>query len=71
VAMTPAKRRGLGKRGVDAIKERIEKIKASVQVKMEHPLRVLKRQFGHVKERYHGLAKSTSKLLEMFALSNL
>jgi IS5 family transposase len=47
VAMTPAKRRALGKRGVDAIKGRIEKIKASVRAKVEHPFRVIKRQFGH------------------------
>ncbi len=49
--MTPAKRRALGKRGVDAIKERIEKIKASVRAKIAHPFRVIKRQFGHVKVR--------------------
>jgi transposase, IS5 family len=71
VAMTPVKRRALGKRGVDAIKGRIEKIKASVRAKVEHPFRVIKRQFGHVKVRYRGLAKNTSQLLVMFALSDL
>lgn len=71
VAMTPGKRRALGKRGVDAIKERIEKIKASVRAKVEHPFRVIKRQFGHTKVRYRGLAKNTSQLLVMFAMSNL
>ena len=71
VAMTPGKRRALRKRGVDAIKERIEKIKASVRAKVEHPFRVIKRQFGHVKVRYRGLAKNTSQLLVMFAMSNL
>jgi len=36
-----------------------------------HPLRVIKCQFGHCTTRYRGLAKNTSQLLVMFALSNL
>ena len=39
--------------------------------KVEHPFRVIKCQFGHRKVRYRGLAKNTSQLLVMFALSNL
>jgi IS5 family transposase len=27
---------------------------------VEHPFRVIKRQFGHCKVRYRGLAKNTS-----------
>ena len=69
--MMPSKRKVLAKRGTDAIKERIEKIKASVRAKVEHPFRVIKRQFGHVKVRYRGLAKNTSQLLVMFGMSNL
>ncbi len=38
---------------------------------VEHPFRVLKRQFGHAKVRYRGLAKNTSQLVVMFAMSNL
>lgn len=71
VAMMPAMRRALSKSEIDAIKERIEKIKASVRAKVGHPFRVIKRQFGHVKVRYLGLAKNTSQLLVMLALSNL
>jgi IS5 family transposase len=51
--------------------DRIEKIKASIRAKVEHPFRVIKCQFGHRKTRYRGLAKNTSQLLVMFALSNL
>jgi len=29
--------------------------------KVEHPFRVLKRQFGHVKTRYKGLAKNRAQ----------
>jgi IS5 family transposase len=49
----------------------LEKVKASVRAKVEHPFRVIKRQFGHVKVRYRGLAKNTAQLKTLFALSNL
>lgn len=49
----------------------IETLKASMRAKVEHPFRVIKRQFGHVKVRYRGLAKNTAQLLTLFALSNL
>jgi len=49
----------------------IERCKASVRAKVEHPFRVIKRQFGHVKVRYKGLAKNTAQLHTLFALSNL
>ena len=39
--------------------------------KVEHPFRVVKRQFGHVKVRYRGLKKNTAQLVTLFALSNL
>ncbi|HHM8127192.1 TPA: IS5 family transposase [Pseudomonas aeruginosa] len=50
---------------------KIEKAKAQVRAKVEHPFRVIKRQFGHVKVRFRGLAKNTAQLLTLFALSNL
>lgn len=48
-----------------------ERRKASVRAKVEHPFRVIKRQFGLVKVRFHGLQKNTAHLLTLFALSNL
>ncbi|PDM32614.1 transposase, partial [Xanthomonas vasicola] len=45
--------------------------KASLRAKVEHPFRVIKRQFGYVKVRYRGLAKNTAQVLTLFALSNL
>ncbi|SFM92000.1 IS5 family transposase [Variovorax sp. OV329] len=45
--------------------------KASVRAKVEHPFRVIKRQFGLLKVRYRGLQKNTGHLLTLFALSNL
>jgi IS5 family transposase len=38
---------------------------------MEHPFRVVKRQFDYVKVRYRRLKKNTAQLLTLFALSNL
>lgn len=38
---------------------------------MEHPFRILKRQFGYTKVRYQGLAKDTAQLLTLFTLGNL
>lgn len=72
VAMRPGKRKALDlNHPVEAIRETIEKIKASIRAKVEHPFRVIKRQFGHTKVRYRGLAKNTAQLHTLFALANL
>jgi IS5 family transposase len=52
-------------------KRKIEKAKAQVRAKVEHPFRVIKRQFGYTKVRFRGLAKNTSQMVTLFALSNL
>ena len=51
--------------------ERWESCKASMRAKVEHPFRVIKRQFGYTKVRYRGLAKNSAQALTLFALSNL
>jgi len=62
----------LGKRSaLYKAKRQIEKAKAQVRAKVEHPFRVIKRQFGYVKVRFRGLAKNTAQLVTLFALSNL
>ena len=67
-----AKRRALDRsRTSNAIVDEIERIKASIRAKVEHPFRVIKRQFGFVEVRYRGLAKNTAQLTTLFALSNL
>ena len=42
-----------------------------LRAKVEHPFRVIKRQFGHVKSRYRGPAKNRAQLFTLFALGNL
>ena len=71
--MRPGKRRALDKENkpIDALIEQVEKIKASIRAKVEHPFRVIKRQFGYTKVRYRGLMKNTLQLTTLFALSNL
>ncbi len=49
----------------------LERLKASVRAKVEHPFRVIKRQFGYAKVRYRGIAKNAAQVLTLFALSNL
>ena len=56
------------------VKKKVQKTehrKASVRAKVEHPFRVIKRQFGLVKVRFRGLAKNTAHVVTLFALSNL
>src|SRR5574337_719388 len=72
VAMRPGKRRALDKSApVGALLDKVEHLKARIRAKVEHPFRVIKRQFGHVKVRYRGLAKNTAQLYTLFALANL
>jgi IS5 family transposase len=49
----------------------LERLKASVRAKVEHPFRVIKRQFGYTAVRYRGIAKNAAQVLTLFALSNL
>ena len=51
--------------------EELETLKAKMRAKVEHPFRVIKRQFGFTKVRYRGLAKNAAQVLTLFALSNL
>jgi IS5 family transposase len=72
VAMRPGLRRKLNPFiEPEFIAEQIERAKASVRAKVEHPFRVLKRQFGYTKVRYRGLAKNTAQIVTLFALGNL
>lgn len=44
---------------------------SQLRARVEHPFRVVKRQFGFTKVRYRGLAKNTAQLKTLFALTNL
>lgn len=71
--MRPGKRKELDKENkpMDTLIDLLEKTKAGIHAKVEHPFRVIKRQFGYMKVRYRGLKKKTLQLKTLFALSNL
>lgn len=71
VAMRPGKRKAIKHTPWGGLLDEAERLKASIRAKVEHPFRVIKRQFGHVKVRYRGLKKNTAQLYTLFALSNL
>ena len=73
VAMRPGRRKALDKENnaLDALIDLLEKTKAAIRAKVEHPFRVIKRQFGYMKVRYRGLKKNTLQIKTLFALSNL
>ena len=72
IAMRPGKRHTLDPaKPIEALTEQLERVKAGIRARVEHPFRVVKRQFGHVKVRYRGLAKNTAQLHTLFALANL
>lgn len=71
VAMRPGKRKALPDSELGRMDEAIEKLKASIRAKVEHPFHFVKNLFGHKKNRYWGLAKNTAQLFTLFALANL
>lgn len=73
IAEPPGNIRAMKKRRKRAEKHKrqIEKSKASIRAKVEHPFRTIKCQFGFTKARYKGLLKNGSKLNLLFALANL
>jgi IS5 family transposase len=48
-------------KAADAAIDQAEKLKAGIWAKVEHPFRLIKRQFGYVKVRYQGLKKNTAQ----------
>ena len=73
IAMKPSHRRALLDQVTTSavLSNVLEKLKAGIRAKVEHPFRVVKRQFGYAKVRYRGLKKNTAQLVTLFALSNL
>ena len=72
IAMKRSQRKALDpQHPVSAMQEQLEQVKSKIRAKVEHPFRVIKRQFGHVKVRYRGLRKNTQQLHTLFALANL
>lgn len=72
IAMKRSKRKALDlQQPIPALQEQLKQVKSKIRAKVEHPFRVIKCQFGHVKVRYRGLSKNTQQLHTLFALANL
>lgn len=72
ISARPSSYKKHGKKSlITRVKRKIEYAKSQLRAKVEHPFRVIKRQFGYTKVRFRGLAKNTAQLLTLFALSNL
>ena len=68
VAMRPGLRRKLEPGSEETL---VEKLKALMRAKVEHPFLRMKRVFGYWKVRYRGLAKNTQRLAMLLGLGNL
>ena len=71
VAMKRGKRKALPNTRWGKLREKIEKTKASIRSKVEHPFHVVKNLLCHRKARYRGLEKNTAQLFTLFGLANL
>jgi IS5 family transposase len=72
IAARPSSHKKYAKKSlIGRLRCKIEHAKAQVRAKVEHPFRVIKRQFGYTKARFRGLMKSTAQKVTLFALSNL
>jgi IS5 family transposase len=71
IAIKRSVRRAVKKNPLGRVKEKLEKDKASVRAKVEHPLHVLKNLFRHRKTRYRRLAKNAAQLYTLFTFANL
>ncbi len=53
------------------VHRKLERLKAQVRARVEHPFHVVKNLFRHRKVRYKGLAKNGAQLFSLFGLANL
>ena len=49
----------------------LERVKAQIRARVEHPFHVVKNLFHYKKVRYKGLAKNEAQLYSLFGLANL
>jgi transposase, IS5 family len=71
VAAKRGKVKALAEGIVKELTLRLERAKARVRARVEHPFHIIKNLFKHRKVRYRGLAKNTAQLYSLFALANL
>ncbi|OXC75317.1 Mobile element protein [Caballeronia sordidicola] len=70
VAMKRAKLKGMAEGPLKQLTQALEKVKAQIRARVEHPFHVVKKLFNHKKARYRGLAKNGAQYDTLFALGN-
>lgn len=71
IAARPSRIRAMPEGRQKRAAQQAEHAKARIRAFVEHPFRVIKRQFGYTKVRFKGLAKNAAQVMTLFALSNL
>jgi len=71
VAAKRGKIKAMAEGAIKELTQQLEKLKAQVRARVEHPFHILKNLFRHRKTRYRGLAKNIAQLHSLFALANL
>ena len=71
IAMGPGNRRRLPATAEGELLRWMERAKAHIRAKVEHPFRVIKEQFGFCRTRLRGMCKNHCKVTVLAALANL
>ena len=71
VAMRAGNRRRLPTTAEGELLRWMERAKAHIRAKVEHPFRVIKEQFGFCRTRLRGMCKNHCKVAVLAALANL
>jgi len=71
VATGRAKLKAMAEGPIKEITQALERVKAQIRARVEHPFHVVKNLFKHKKVRYKGLAKNGSQMFSLFGLANL
>ena len=71
VAMKRSGLKAMAEGPLKQLTQALEKVKAQIRARVEHPFHVVKNLFRHKKARYKGLAKNGAHCDTLFALANL
>jgi IS5 family transposase len=66
-----AKPRGSRGAALSGSQKKRNRRNSAIRARVEHLFRIVKRQFGHTKVRYRGLAKNTAQVTMLIGLANL
>ena len=71
VAMKRGKLKAMAEGRYKELITALERTKAQVRARVEHPFHVVKNLFRHKKARYKGLVKNEAQLFSLFGLANI